>query len=50
MSKEKTKRTAIGIHYQKDGYLFVFPIVFMLAALILYPMIMGFISAFLTQI
>ena len=46
MSKEKTKRTAIGIHYQKDGYLFVFPIVFMLAALILYPMIYGFYISF----
>ena len=30
----------------KDGYLFVFPIVFMLAALIIYPMLYGFYISF----
>ena len=46
MSKVKTKGTAGKIKYQKDGYLFAFPIVFMLAALIIYPMAYGFYISF----
>lgn len=47
MSKVKTKGTAGKIKYQNDGYLFAFPIVFMLAALIIYPMAYGFYISFL---
>ena len=46
MSKVKTKGTAGKIKYQNDGYLFAFPIVFMLAALIIYPMAYGFYISF----
>lgn len=46
MAKGKTKSSAKKIKYQNDGYLFAFPIVFMLAALIIYPMIYGFYISF----
>ena len=46
MSKVKTKGTTGKIKYQNDGYLFAFPIVLMLAALIIYPMAYGFYISF----
>lgn len=51
MAKEKTSASAKKIRYQNDGYLFAFPIVFMLAALIIYPMAYGlYISFFNTNL
>ncbi|WP_242860847.1 carbohydrate ABC transporter permease [Defluviitalea phaphyphila] len=45
MEKYKNKR------YEKDGYLFIFPIVFMLATLIIYPMCYGvYLSLFNTNL
>lgn len=49
MSKVKTIKTGSAnskIKYKNDGYLFVAPIVFVLAALIVYPMIYGFYISF----
>lgn len=46
MAKGKTESSAKKIKYQNDGYLFAFPIVFMLAALIIYPMVYGFYISF----
>ena len=42
MKKKKTKK----FKYQYDGYYFSFPIVFMLAALTVYPMLYGFYISF----
>lgn len=51
MAKGKTSSSAKKIRYQNDGYLFAFPIVFMLAALIIYPMAYGlYISFFNTNL
>lgn len=46
MSKLKAGNSAKQMKYQNDGYLFAFPIVFMLAALIIYPMAYGFYISF----
>lgn len=46
MSKVKTESPNGKIKYKNDGYLFVAPIVFVLAALIVYPMIYGFYISF----
>lgn len=49
MSKVKTIKTGSAnskIKYKNDGYLFVAPIVFVLAALIVYPMVYGFYISF----
>lgn len=46
MSKVKTESPNGKIKYKNDGYLFVAPIVFVLAALIVYPMVYGFYISF----
>lgn len=46
MSKVKTESPNRKIKYKNDGYLFVAPIVFVLAALIVYPMVYGFYISF----
>lgn len=46
MSKVKTESLNGKIKYKNDGYLFVAPIVFVLAALIVYPMVYGFYISF----
>lgn len=46
MAKGKTNASSKKLSYQSDGYLFAFPIVFMLAALIIYPMAYGFYISF----
>lgn len=46
MSKVKTESPTGKIKYKNDGYLFVAPIVFVLAALIVYPMVYGFYISF----
>lgn len=43
MNKNSTKKK---LKYQYDGYLFSFPIVFLLASLIIYPMLYGFYISF----
>ncbi|MDF2474343.1 MAG: sugar transporter permease [Anaerocolumna sp.] len=51
MSRLKNNGLPKKIRFQKDGYLFAFPIVFMLAALIVYPMAYGsYISFFNTNL
>lgn len=51
MLKVKANGSGKKIKYQNDGYLFAFPIVFMLAALIIYPMVYGlYISFFNTNL
>ena len=40
------KKSVKKFKYQYDGYYFSFPIVFMLAALIIYPMLYGFYISF----
>lgn len=51
MAMGRTSASAKKIRYQNDGYLFAFPIVFMLAALIIYPMAYGlYISFFNTNL
>lgn len=46
MSKVKIESPNGKIKYKNDGYLFVAPIVFVLAALIVYPMVYGFYISF----
>lgn len=51
MTRQKKHSPTGRIRYQNDGYLFAFPIVFMLGALIVYPMIYGgYISFFNTNL
>lgn len=46
MSKTTGTRAPKRIKFHNDGYLFAFPIVFVLAALIVYPMLYGFYISF----
>ena len=46
MSRQISKESTYETKHSKDGYLFVFPIIFMLITLIIYPMGYGFFISF----